>query len=507
MYNRYRILAAYILAIPLALILGFLAASPNEITFMLIGMLLFLLALPLFIKWHHVFLIIFWNSVFSAFFLPGQPNFWLVCAALSFGLSVLNHVMGQRPFLPVPEMTRPLLFLAAVVLGTACYHGGIGLHILGGTAQGGRYYIYVLGAIIGYFALTAGQIPIPKSGKMAGLYFLSGTTYALSNLAYTLGPSFYFLFYLVPVGAAMGQAASDYGLTNIDRISGLAPACTGAFCFLLVNYGIRGLFDWARPWRFAFLCVIVGASFFAGFRSIIALLFLVFAFQFYFEGLLRTRFFPTFAGLAVFGFMALLLFASRMPLSVQRAVSFLPIKVDSSVRADASGSTDWRLQMWSIVWKDVPKYLIVGKGYAFDPSEMDLTTQAIQMGMLSSFEESILAGDYHSGPLSIIIPFGIIGSAAFLWVLIAGLRVLYFNHRYGDARLRRINSVLLSYYLAQIVSFFFIFGAFNSQLYLFLGIVGMSVSLNGGARKPPKLKFEPARARAFVPQAYVMEVE
>ena len=52
MFNRYKILAAYLLAIPLALILGILAASPNELTFMLIGMLLFFLALPVFIKWH-----------------------------------------------------------------------------------------------------------------------------------------------------------------------------------------------------------------------------------------------------------------------------------------------------------------------------------------------------------------------------------------------------------------------------------------------------------------------
>src|SRR5271166_2182411 len=136
MFNRYKILAAYIFAIPLALLLGFLASSPDEITFMLIGMLLFFMSLPLLITWHHALLIIFWNSAFNAFFLPGQPNFWLVLAALSFGLSLLNRVMGRRPFLPVPEMTRPLLFLTAVVVGTAWYRGGVGLRALGGAANG-----------------------------------------------------------------------------------------------------------------------------------------------------------------------------------------------------------------------------------------------------------------------------------------------------------------------------------------------------------------------------------
>lgn len=142
MFNRYRILAAYVFAIPLALILGFLAASPDELTFMLIGMLLFFLALPLFINWHHALLIVFWNSAFTAAFLPGQPAFWLFFAALSFGISLLGHVMGRRPFLPVPEMTRPLLFLAAVVLCTAWYGAGLASAPWEGGLLGGRIMFY-----------------------------------------------------------------------------------------------------------------------------------------------------------------------------------------------------------------------------------------------------------------------------------------------------------------------------------------------------------------------------
>ena len=235
------------------------------------------------------------------------------------------------------------------------------------------------------------------------------------------------------------------------------------------------------------------------------LLFLIFAFQFYFEGLLRTRLFPVFVGLAIFGFVSVLLYANRMPLAVQRAVSFLPANFDSTVEADALGSTDWRLQMWAVMWKDAPKYLIIGKGYSIDPNELYLVNAAQRMGILDSSEESMLAGDYHSGPLSVIIPFGIIGSVAFLWVLIGGFRVLYSNYRHGDARLRRINSVLLSYYLAYCISFFFIFGALNGQLFVFLGVVGLSASLNGGVRRKPKPA--PERRRDSLPQPFAMEVE
>jgi hypothetical protein len=499
MFKRWRIFVAYGVAIPLALILGYLVSSPDQFTFSVLGVILFFFALPLFLRWHHALLIIFWNTAFNAYFLPGQPDVCLLFAALSFGISFLNHIVFQKQFLRVPELTCPLFFLAVVVLGTACCRGGIGIRSLGGTTHGGRYYVFILGAIIGYFALTAQQIPILKSRKMASLYFLSGTTSVLGNLAYTLGPSFFFLYYLVSPESTLSQVASDYGLTSSNRIQGLAPACTAVFCFLLLYYGIRELFDWAKPWRFLFLCLTVGASFFAGFRSIFALLVLIFAFQFYFEGLLRTHVFPVVIGLAICGFLPIALYSDRMPPVVQRAVSFLPVNVDAEVQSDAKASTDWRLEMWSVVWKDTPKYLIIGKGYSIDPTDMFLTTEAIRMGMIPSYEEAMLAGDYHSGPLSVLIPFGIPGALAFLWVLAAGGWVLYSNHRYGDARLRRINTLLLSYYLAYCVSFFFIFGAFNTQMFIFLGAAGLSVSLNGGVRRPsaPKRK-RPAPPKIIV---------
>jgi hypothetical protein len=504
-FNRYRILAAYVFAIPLALILGFLAASPNELTFMLIGLLMFFLALPLFFKWHHALLIFFWNSAFAAFFLPGQPAFWLFFAALSFGISFLSRIMGQKKFLRAPEFTHALFFLIAVVLCTMWYRGGIGIRVLGGSTYGGKKYVLILGAVLGYFALTAVPIPIHKSAKMAGWYFISGTTSALSNLVYILGPTAYFVYYLVPANMAWDQILSDFGMTNIDRLSGLGGASIAALCFLLARYGIRGLLELKKPWRFAFLCLTITGSCFAGYRSAFMLLILIFAFQFYFEGLLRTRLFPVMVGLAFFGFVTVLLFANKMPPSVQRTISFLPVNVNPDILANARGSTDWRLDMWAVLVKDIPKYLIIGKGYVIDPVDIDAAAEDARMGIpTDDFGGSLAAGDYHSGPLSLIISFGLLGTIGFLWVLFAGFRVLHSNFRYGDERLRRINCVLLSLFLGNAVSYFFIFGAFDSQLYIFLGAVGFCVSLNGGVKRKPKQAPEgvhPALSRAFAIEA------
>jgi hypothetical protein len=99
-------------------------------------------------------------------------------------------------------------------------------------------------------------------------------------------------------------------------------------------------------------------------------------------------------------------------------------------------------------------------------------------------ESSMVAGDYHNGPLSTIIPLGLWGMIGLIWLLGAGTKVLYRNYRYGDPALRLINTLFLTLFITQSIVFFTMFGAFNSQLYLFTGLLGLSVSLNGGVRKP-----------------------
>lgn len=114
-----------------------------------------------------------------------------------------------------------------------------------------------------------------------------------------------------------------------------------------------------------------------------------------------------------------------------------------------------------------------------------MINESVRRGLLPEWRNSMLAGDYHSGPLSLYVPFGSLGVVAFVLFLVAATRALYFNFRYGDPALARINTLLLSLFIGRIILFFLIFGAISSDLYYFTGIIGLSVSLNGGVRKPP----------------------
>jgi O-antigen ligase len=131
----------------------------------------------------------------------------------------------------------------------------------------------------------------------------------------------------------------------------------------------------------------------------------------------------------------------------------------------------------------------VGKGYSFSQTER---AQAAMRGGLESTE---MSGDYHNGPLSVILPFGLFGAIAFIWLLVAGLRVLYQNYRFGDPALHNINTFLFTLYIVSAIYFIAVYGQFRSEIHGFLGLIALGISLNGGVAKPavaprPKVVFD-----------------
>ena len=487
MFRIHRFVLAYAVGIPLAVSLGYMVATPDVASVGLVGLVIFVLVLPLLLEWSHPLLVFCWNSAFIAGFLPGQLQLWVIFAGTTFMLAVVHRLMGHRNFLRAPELTKPILFLATVVVLTGNIRGGLGMRIMGSVSYGGKNYFYVLIAIIGYFALISQPIPLLKGARAAKWFFLAGTTSALGNVLYAVGPVAYFLFAFVSSNGVGGQIVSNWTESEVQRLSGLGPAGLFLMCVLLASWGIRGLFEWDKPWRFLLLVVALLVSMFSGFRSTLMFMVVLFAIQFMIEGFWKTALMPALVLLGLLCLAPVLLFANKMPGAVQRSLAFLPLDINPDIRADADASIDWRLGIWREVLPDIPQYLLVGKGYALDPDELYLTSVGTQTGLLSGYEGSKISGDYHSGPLSILIPFGLFGTMAFIWLLGAGTKVMYRNYRYGDARLRRVNVTLLSYFLTQCLFFFFVFGAFNSQLSIFLGVLGFSVSLNGGVCRRPAL--------------------
>jgi hypothetical protein len=285
---------------------------------------------------------------------------------------------------------------------------------------------------------------------------------------------------------SFGEA--QWGASNLMvRLSGVNFVGLIFVSFLLSRYGVRGIFSISRPWYLALFLASAVTSLFGGFRSGLIALVLGFSLQFYMEGLHRTKLLPIFILALSLGVAVALPFVRQMPYVVQRSLSFLPIEVDPIARLDAEGSTEWRLKIWEAVLPQVPKYFFLGKGLAMSQDDYDFSLSTFTGTMQeTSADESwaALAGDYHNGPLSVIIPFGIWGVIGFIWFLAAAWKLLYRNFKYGDPSLHIINVFMFSAFVVKVVMFFVIFGGFYSDMQWFVGYVGMSVCLNNGIAKP-----------------------
>jgi hypothetical protein len=485
----------YVLCLPAAILLGYLLATPTDFnTFAMVLLVFSTLLFPLLLRHHHLFLAFSWNAALIVFFLPGQPPLSLLIAVISLGIAWLERTMRkEKEFIRVPSVAWPLLMMAVVALVTAQATGGIGGRIFGAETWGAKRYLGVFGAIIGYFAFTTQRIPTEKAVLYVSAFFLGGLTSMASDLAYMAGPQFYFLFLMFPSDHASMQAIT---VDVLKRLSGVAFACAAGSYFLLARYGFQGIFDLTRPWRLFLVITFVVGSLLGGYRGLVILLTIVFLVQFFVEGVYKTKLGPV----LVVGFLLAagftIGFVDRMPLSVQRAFSFLPLEgIDSAARMDASGTLDWRLTMWRIVAPEVPKYLLLGKGYGFSGTDYYLTHEAVRRGMYAAYEDTLVTGNYHNGVLTLLIPFGLFGFVAFVWFCGAALNVLVKNFRYGDPQLRLFNTFLLTYFTGRLIFYSIFYGQFDADFFHFTGTVGLSIALNGGIRSPePEPELNPVRA-------------
>ena len=472
-------LIIYALIVPLAIWIGYLLAAPaDRDTFSIGGILALILCAPLLLKWHHFLLISTWNLGLTIFFLPGSPPVWLLMTVLSLFLSVLHRTINSEArFLSAPSLTWPLIFFLGVVFMTAKLTGGIGLHSMGGEVSGGKHYITLIFGILGYFALTALRIPPQRVGLYLSYFFLMGCLSVISDLGSVLPQSLRFIFALFP--QSLFATGGDAVKGGYGRFTGLGNMGMSLFLFMLARYGARGILLSGKPWRPVLFGLFGACIMLGGFRSQVILCGLIFAFQFFMERLHRTNVMPLFLFAGVAAAVLIVPFANKLPYTFQRSLAFLPLKINEEVRRDAEGSSDWRLQLWRDTYPEVPKYLLLGKGYALTANDLAMASNK-SFGYLSVADEVSTTGNYHSGPLSVLMPFGAWGAIALLWFWIACLRALHANFRHGDPAFRIINGFLFAYYIAKILSFLIIFGAIEGDMSTFAVLIGLSVSINGG---------------------------
>jgi len=509
----------------MAALLAYLLTRPLDYTsaFLLVVMV-FLLAFPLLLRWHYLLLVLSLQMPVNLFFIKGTPPLCFLAIFLSLGISIIERATGQRNrFIAAPQTVLPLVLLALVAFFTAELTGGMGFHALGNEVYGGRKYACLLMGIACFFALAARRIPLENSGLYLALFLLGSLPSVFADLAAILPDNLRFIYLLISPSSAGLDDMGNYDNFELgtSRLSGISFAAISVYTWLLARHGIRGIFLTGRPLRIGLFLLVFALISLGGYRSLVLEAVALFALLFCLEKLHRTplAFFLLLGGLLLG--IAMVPLAHRLPFVVQRGLYFLPLEFNPEAVADAKASSEWRMDLWTSLLPDVPKHLLLGKGYAILPETfnelMDNGSLAYAKGIDSTQQSLAQAGDYHNGPLSVILPFGVWGAMAFLWFMGAGFWVLCRNYRFGPPALLTLNRFFLGIFVVKTVIFLTVYGALQSDLIYFTTLVGLSIAFNNGVcrafpdhqlvadeyHRPIKFKRPLPTAASSVPSAHL----
>jgi O-Antigen ligase len=480
-----RSLVVYAACAVLAIVIGVLMLNPLTYSALgFIGILCAVLLIPVFMKWHRPLMLFCWSMPVMAFFIKGDPNLFLVMITLSLTATIVERAIGQKRFFNVPQITWPLFCLIGVVLITAKFTGGLGLRAFGSEVYGGKKYIFLIVAILGYFAIASVPIPPEKARKYVALYFAGGILAFVQDL-YPIMPHFlYPIFWLIPpTGYSFGSAG------GVARLAGTAAAGAALTNVLIACYGLRGIFLSGKLWRPVVYCFGFILIFLGGFRSGIIGGAATFLILFFLEGLHRTRLLPSLVIFALIIAGLVIPLAPHLPYNFQRVLTVFPqsvVQLRSDARVDAKDSWDWRVSMWKALLPQIPEHLLLGKGFAI--SREDFNTEMGANAAVNTIADPAqqalaLSSDYHNGPLSVVLPFGIWGVIAVVWFLASGLWVTYRNYRYSPPELKTINAFLFGTFIWLVIVFYGI--ALANAMGAFTGALGLSVAINRGVRRKP----------------------
>jgi O-Antigen ligase len=368
------------------------------------------------------------------------------------------------------EPYRLAAYVFICLIGLTMVRRGAGFYQLGGNLWGGKVYLILLVNLF-FLLLIPGTIRMGR--KMwtltLALTLLAPVMVVLADAAYVYsGGRFYHLYYVFRPASSVGSTAfeltqQDAGLWRLQSFSQLKLAWLAMLFFPWLR---RTPLGWMGVIFLVFMHFVLTAL--SGFRAALAItpvylavyLFLAYPQQ-------RRRLVVLGCSSGVFLLLLLYALGPRLPSPAQRAISWLPgIQLDARVMLDADHSSNWRLNLWQIVWdREVPKFWLTGKGLAFHPGKL-VDQSEVQVDPWIELNNYIVTNDYHNGPLVLLVVFGIQGLIVVILLFFFGFRrgLRFLRMEWGDPCLRNYFLVYFTLYSVGVLGFIFIYGDLQGSL-------------------------------------------
>lgn len=452
----------------------------------------------------------------TVIFVKLKTNIWVL-------LPIGWYLTGRLPWLPLPFSVRDLCYMAVIFaftlffatralpwkrktsildyliylnlayLATVFVRNPVGFFAMQSSMVGGRPYFEIALAFGAFMILSRVQIT-DYIAKIFPLFFvIPAWCVGILDVIGRVNPQTGYVLNSIYSGVGMGgataalEAEAEIGTT---RMTGLLSAGLSSTLALCARYNPITLISPLYPHRVMMLAIAFVAIFLSGFRSALLFAFMAFLLSSILRGRLKDLWVA--AGVAM---LALVLVISiqgnilQLPLTMQRALSWLPGDWSEEAVSDAEGSTQWRVEMWEWAWNDtrILRDRVWGQGFGLSKDDMNLIASSIAAGgggssLLggSNRENFMITGAFHSGPLSSIKYIGIVGLCLY-YPLMCYMAILAWRlcKRARDSRgftLALFVSIPIIY---EPFNFVIIFGGLDSnysQLLFWAGLLNMTAN-------------------------------
>jgi len=380
-----------------------------------------------------------------------------------FGLALLLILAFYASFTgkarPAGQALHPILILLFfAVMGLTIAVRGFGFRQLGGGKIGGMSYVRLF-TVLGLY-LVAGPVYLtPRQWRLALLsYCFVALLPAVADMTYVFSGGKFFQLYQVvkpspTVLSTLDVLRSGQGILRLKRLPGVDVVLLSLL-----------LFRWRGPGKMPIILLTFLGIFLAGLTGfrlrLISIMLFVGVFVFVSAKNRRILTVVKFVGAVLALLLVAAIFASRLPVAVNRAMSWIPfLDVSREAEISAYGTTAWRLRLWQQMIDIAPHYLLVGRGFAFSPYDLSEVMPFVGIDRYD-LAVALATHNYHNGPLGLLLDLGVAGLVVGMLVLIIPAFGVYRATRepWHDQRLALCYRLLLAKFAALLAVFVLIYG-------------------------------------------------
>lgn len=335
--------------------------------------------------------------------LAGQLELYHAAVALYIVAAFGGYALRKRSISINASVFFAIAF--AIVIAYTMRSRGTGFRMLGSSLWGGVRYIEILLGLALFLVSDSIRLSLRRWKTALVGMVVAGTLPALAEVAYVYskGATAFAYYVLQPLGQT-GTAMQHMESGRMVRFTMMLKVSN----IYLIPFFLRKV-NQRFPFKlliFVFLAFILGGL--SGHRMVllnVVLYVWIYRFLLSKNRLVYGLISPI---LAASGLFALGQAAYLFPLNIQRMLSIIPFaKITMEADVDAISTWSWRVLLWKDTLSEIPKYLWLGKGFAYS-GELAMAQDVRWLSNYGLWWAKVQTA-YHQGVLSLLVGLGLPG--------------------------------------------------------------------------------------------------